>query len=226
MPDTKDTTLAKGSAKLEELQDFARSPALSWIQECFNLGLPFRVLEVYRDQERQNKLFLQGRTEDIVLQEYRKNYYDKATMMKAKALLKASKTVAEDSRKPRVTWTLNSSHNTRLAVDIQPLFLPDEEDTPNIRKLESASQKLSKRSLHAYDLIEEVAKHYGISRPLETRSMGDNAHFDVRHAKMPNPPITSAHAQLRGLQRQLDQATTPSQKATYQKRIDRLKARL
>lgn len=225
MPNKIDTVLAKSSAKLEELQDFAKTPAISWIGECFNLGMPFEAREVYRPQERQNKLFLQGRDEAIVLQEYRANVYDKATMMRAKALLKASKTVEQDKKRPRVTWTLNSSHIERLAVDIVPLFLPDEEDTPGLRLTDSATQKLQKRSLHAYALVEEVGMHYGINRPYLTLKQGDYGHFEVRHAKMPNPPVTSATAQLRGLERRLRDATGDQKKA-FQKRIERLKARM
>ena len=48
--------------KLRELQEWTHWAADGWIQECFDSGHPFRVLEVYRTQARQNKLYAQGRT--------------------------------------------------------------------------------------------------------------------------------------------------------------------
>lgn len=56
------TILERGTKKLEELQESARSPAICWMSECFNLGIPFTVAEVYRSQSRQDNLYKLGRS--------------------------------------------------------------------------------------------------------------------------------------------------------------------
>ncbi len=56
------TFLEAGSQKLEQLQDFARSPAIAFLNDCFSLGYPTNITEVYRAQARQDVLYAQGRT--------------------------------------------------------------------------------------------------------------------------------------------------------------------
>lgn len=46
---------------LYELQPQCHWAAEKWLTTCFNEGKEFRVLEVYRSQERQNELYAQGR---------------------------------------------------------------------------------------------------------------------------------------------------------------------
>lgn len=48
--------------KIEELQEFARFPCQQWIDECYKLGLSFQITEAFRSQDRQKKLYAQGRT--------------------------------------------------------------------------------------------------------------------------------------------------------------------
>lgn len=47
--------------KLTELQQWCHYAAEQWLAECEKQGLSFRVTEVYRTQERQDKLYAQGR---------------------------------------------------------------------------------------------------------------------------------------------------------------------
>ena len=47
--------------KAKELQPHCQWAAVRWIDECFEKGFKFRVVEVYRSQARQDKLYGQGR---------------------------------------------------------------------------------------------------------------------------------------------------------------------
>lgn len=78
------------SKKLEELVPEARWAAQCWLSDCFALGRPFTVSEVFRTTERQKALYAQGRT-------------------------KPGPIVTE-----RDGVTNLSEHQTRLAADIYP----------------------------------------------------------------------------------------------------------
>lgn len=70
-----------------------------------------------------------------------------------------------------VTWTRNSMHTQRLAMDLYP-----------VPELKGAAL------LDFYIKIEELAVPYGIVRPLELLKRGDFGHFETATAKMPDPP--------------------------------------
>ncbi len=57
-----DTLQQANAEKLMELREDARQQALDFNACCFGLSLPFRVLEVYRTQKRQNDLHKIGRS--------------------------------------------------------------------------------------------------------------------------------------------------------------------
>src|SRR5688500_3622141 len=84
----------KNLPKIKELVPDAQSACLAWLNDCWQYGFRFKILEAFRSQDRQNALYAQGRT------------------------------------KPgnKVTWTLNSVHTTRLALDIAPCHCKNKDD--------------------------------------------------------------------------------------------------
>lgn len=56
------TILEQNYKLIEELEPRVQWAAREWMEECDRIGLSFRILEAFRSQERQNKLYAQGRT--------------------------------------------------------------------------------------------------------------------------------------------------------------------
>lgn len=55
-------TLGENLVKADELQPDSREPVKAWLTACWNQGYRFSVVEVFRTQQRQDQLYLQGRT--------------------------------------------------------------------------------------------------------------------------------------------------------------------
>lgn len=93
-----------------------------------------------------------------------------------------------------VTWTRNSMHTARLAVDITPL-------SGSIQD------------------IEQVANRYGIYRPKELVKLGDTGHFQFEKvSKKPQVNLDPKAAQRR-LKRLVELETNPTKKARLLKRL-------
>ncbi len=72
-----------------------------------------------------------------------------------------------------VTWTRNSVHIQRLAMDLYPV--------PGMK-----GQEL----LRFYIQLDELAVPYGICRPIQLIKLGDFGHYETVRAQMPIPPPT------------------------------------
>lgn len=104
---------------------------------------------------------------------------------------------------PVVTWTLQSNHIKRLAVDLYPIFSINDKN-----KLDAF-----------YRDIDSVANKYGIFRDPALIKIGDFGHYDFNKAiPRPKPNIPkSKSAALRKLEREASQSKSP--------RKERLEAR-
>lgn len=75
------------------------------IEDIKNQGVNSLIVETYRPQERQNYLYCQGRTVDEYV---------------VKRINKAFATKYCNTKACKVTWTLDSAHKSRKAVDVVP----------------------------------------------------------------------------------------------------------
>lgn len=185
------------SKKLSELVPEAQWAALCWMNDCFSLGRPFTVSEVFRTADRQKALYAQGRT-------------------------KPGPIVTERDGVTKV-----SDHQLRLAADIYPNFLPPENETPGIIATDTADIRNAKRKLHAYLLIADVAKQYGIEQPYTKGRFIDLPHFTFSNAKqrpVPRKPNSPQEA-MRQLQRQYRSAKTQAGKARILARIEEIRSK-
>ena len=123
--------------KIRELQKFCHPPVHNWMKVCFAHGLEFTIAEAWRTQQKQNKLYAQGRTAPGRI----------------------------------VTWTKNSMHTQRLALDIDP-----------VPKL------FGSNLLQWYVQLDALAEPFGIVRSLPLIKLGDFRHYETGGAKMPEPP--------------------------------------
>lgn len=183
--------------KFEELVPEAQWAALCWMNDCFALGWPFTVSEVFRTTERQKELWAQGRN-------------------------KPGTIVTERDGVTKV-----SDHQLRLAADIYPNFLPPENETPSIKATDTADVRNAKRKLHAYLLIADVAKQYGIEQPYTKGRFIDLPHFTFSNAKQrptPRQPATPQEA-MRQLQRQYRSAKTQAGKDRILARIEEIRSK-
>jgi hypothetical protein len=99
-----------------------------------------------------------------------------------------------------VTYTKNSNHTRRIAVDVYPLNC-------------------------WYDDIEKVALLYGITHPYETKPLVDLPHFEFDKAMQRPQPIPTPEARLKGLERRLKTAVGETRDMVL-RLIKRLKQRI
>lgn len=90
------------SRKLSELLPQTQKKAEAWIDECRERGLNVWVTCTYRGQEEQDVLYLQGRKTLEEVNQARKSIglYE-----------------IKESENKKVTWTRNSKHKSRRALD-------------------------------------------------------------------------------------------------------------
>lgn len=98
------------------------------------------------------------------------------------------------------TWTKDSLHIRRLAVDLVALNC-------------------------SYVDIERIALQYGIYRPPNLVALGDLGHYQMDRAKLRGTTITPA-ARLKGLKRRLATTKSLETKRLIQAEIERLEERL
>jgi len=109
---------AENRDKFLELCHDKQWAGLSWHEACWQRGLKMKVMEVGRTQDRQVKLFAQGRDKQEFenLLRYglitRPQYEDLCVFIEADVSLPSEE---------RVTWTLNSFHTKGLAADVKPI---------------------------------------------------------------------------------------------------------
>ena len=105
-----------------------------------------------------------------------------------------------------VTWTMNSPHTARLAVDIEPVYRPK-----NIRTY--------------YEEIEKLGTKYGIFRPKELVKLNDLRHFELSNvAPAPaNPPLET---RIKQMKRAVSRTKNEERKRMMERRIARMETLL
>lgn len=99
-----------------------------------------------------------------------------------------------------VTYTLNSMHTQRLAVDLYPLNC-------------------------SYASIEKVAAQFGIQHPFASGKFRDLPHFEFQNSIQKPQPIPTPEARLKGLERRL-KTTVGEAREMILRLIERLKQRI
>ncbi|MGE0536631.1 MAG: hypothetical protein AB7O68_16795 [Pirellulales bacterium] len=139
--------------KIAELEPHRQYSAKAWMDYCFGSGDPFRITEAHRSQERQNEKILEGRwTEKDFWDDVNAGLMTTATALKGVALLRKKGGRAGE----KVTYTLDSNHTKRLALDIKPLVG-------------------GYQNIFAYQRIAKAAELFGITHPYSW----DQPHFEV-----------------------------------------------
>lgn len=177
------------------LDPSVRPIVTDFINECYSLNRQFTIIQVGRTQQYQNRIFLQGRTPEIMAKELKDGVYDQSTYDRGIALIQAN---GGGFHGPIVTWTLDSLHVKGLAIDILPINC-------------------------GFILIEEIASEYGIYRPEATLRVQDYGHFalDRCHPKATQKQfIADPHAMIRRLERLILMAGNSFVQARIQKRLD------
>lgn len=96
---------------------------------------------------------------------------------------------------PIVTWTRNSMHTKKLAVDIVPLNC-------------------------SYEDIEQVANRYGIYRLPSLVKLGDLGHFQFDKVSKKPPVIFDPKANARRLRRMIEVETNEAKRRRLQERLN------
>jgi hypothetical protein len=104
--------------KIKELRGPLQWVAKRFIEELQKNGWDCIILEAYRSQEKQNIYFCKGRDEDDITKLFRYGYLTQSQTSELLEIMSRDKTLRYENA---VTWTLNSLHTQRLALDIKPL---------------------------------------------------------------------------------------------------------
>lgn len=105
------TIYEQNTAKIKELTPVAQWSAQKAMEDCFAQGYEFRISETYRSQERQKKLYNQP--------------WDNIDNDRDGRI---------DEPDEQVTWTLDSDHTKRLAIDLYPINCTHEQIAPIFAK--------------------------------------------------------------------------------------------
>lgn len=112
------------------------------------------IVETYRSQERQNYLYCQGRTIDECV---------------AKGIKRDFATKHCNTKAGRVTWTLNSVHKNRKAVDVVPQRIVNGKMTAIWNAKDPQTQ-----------IIIKTMEKYGFEAGAWWKSSPDSPHFQVK----------------------------------------------
>jgi len=148
--------------KITELLPNCQERVKLWEDEAFYIGLPFRISEAYRTQQRQNQLWEKGRKNGVIV-----------------------------NRSEVVTYTKNSMHTKRIALDVYPIGVDSQKEVKDV-----------------LNRLERLGAHYGIYRPPETKAFGDFVHFQVYDIPLPKNNQYYQSSQLRRRDRMM-RATSP-----------------
>ena len=119
-----------------------------------NQGVNPLVVETYRPQERQNYLYCQGRT---------------VAECTAKGINQSFATAYSSPKAGKVTWTLNSVHKSRKAVDVVPQRLVKGKMTAIWNTHDPQTQ-----------IIIKTMQKYGFEAGANWTSTPDSPHFQVK----------------------------------------------
>lgn len=166
-------------SKIGELRKNCQDRARAWEQDCADRHLGFTIAEAYRTQARQYLYFTQSRTLENIESLLRAKVISQADFNALKSLYDSGKNL----QGPVVTKTLRSNHTLRIAVDIDPITLPDPDDIPpqyrTIKATDSEATVKKKLTLFRLMQIEMVGRRYGVCRPGATLAFGDYRHFEI-----------------------------------------------
>ncbi len=187
-----------GNEKLiSELLPHVQWAALAWLDECWDKKLYFKILCAYRTQDEEYALFTQGRTRDDMLTAYQKGMISFVDLKIVQKLFD----IGKNRRGNIVTWTCNSFHTKRLALDLEYI------------------------NCTISDLM-AVAIHWNITNPIAK----DPPHwqFDkIIDSFLPDPVINvTPQARLKALQARLARTQNPDTKKVIEFTISNLQRRL
>lgn len=124
------------------------------IEDIRKQGVNPLVIETYRPQERQNYLYCQGRT---------------VAECVAKGINQAFATAYCNPKAGKVTWTLNSVHKSRKAVDVVPQRIVNGKMTAIWNTQDPQTQ-----------IIIRTMQKYGFEAGANWTSSPDSPHFQVK----------------------------------------------
>jgi peptidoglycan L-alanyl-D-glutamate endopeptidase CwlK len=158
---------------LKELNKLVRLMLEFALEDIKSQGVNPLVVETYRPQERQNYLYCQGRT---------------IAECVAKGLNQSFAAAYCNPKAGEITWTLNSVHKSRKAVDVVPQ-----------RKVNGKMTAIYKTSDPETQIIIKTMQKYGFEAGANWTSSPDSPHFQVKgdftnvfEAKHTTPFVTKA----------------------------------
>lgn len=139
---------------LKELNKLVRAMLELALADIKKQGINPLVVETYRSQERQNYLYCQGRTISECV---------------AKGINRAFATKYCNPKANKVTWTLNSIHKNRKAVDVVPQKLVNGKMTAIWNTKDKQTQ-----------IIIKTMQKYGFEAGANWTTNSDSPHFQVK----------------------------------------------
>jgi len=124
------------------------------LQEIKAKGINPLIVETYRSQERQNFLYCLGRS---------------ITEVTVRGIASSFATKYCDSKASKVTWTLNSEHKTRKAVDI----VPQRSVNGKMTAIWNAKDEETKQ-------IISIMEKYGFEAGANWKTSPDSPHFQIK----------------------------------------------
>lgn len=152
-------------AKIQQLLPQCQWAAKASMDDCWSREWFYLISETYRTQDRENTLFCQGRNENDLLALAKQGKITWAQQSTLTAIMKANPALRN---MPQVTWTLDSNHTKRIAMDCYPLW--------------GTCTPAQLTALFA---------QYGITHPLGAK---DPPHYELDKASqppVPRPPLTT-----------------------------------
>jgi peptidoglycan L-alanyl-D-glutamate endopeptidase CwlK len=146
--------LPERCSDLQELNKLVRTMLELALEDIRYQGVNPLVVETYRPQERQNFLYCQGRT---------------ITECTAKGISKAFAEAYCSPKAGKVTWTLNSVHKSRKAIDVVPQRIVTGEMVAIWNTKDPQTQ-----------IIIKTMQKYGFEAGANWSSSPDSPHFQVK----------------------------------------------
>lgn len=88
---------------------------------------------------------------------------------------------------PIVTYTRQSNHTKRIAVDIDPVSLPTPQEVGIDSRKYNDEQLEKKLVIFRLSQLENIWRKFGIYRPAATLAFGDYRHFEIYNLPFQNP---------------------------------------
>lgn len=124
------------------------------LEDIKNQGVNPLIVETYRSQERQNYLYCQGRSIDECV---------------IKGIIRGFAVKYYNPKVGKVTWTLNSEHKGRKAIDLVPQ-----------RKIDGKMTAIWNAKDPQTQIIIKTMKKYGFEAGVDFKTTPDSPHFQVK----------------------------------------------